>query len=56
MTRISDRIEPNEFQRLVAAIQEGSEREIERAVQAIAKAVKRNPPTSRKPAKESKHG
>ena len=50
MTRIRDRIEPNAFQRLIEAIQQGSERELEAAVTAIAKAVKRNPSTSRKPA------
>jgi hypothetical protein len=53
--KVTDRIPANDFQRLIAAIQQGSERELESAIRAIAKAVKRNPPTSRKPAKESKH-
>ena len=40
MTKIRDRIEPNEFQRLVKAIQEGSERELESAIRAIASTIR----------------
>jgi hypothetical protein len=46
--KVTDRIPSNDFQRLIAAIQEGSEREIERAVVTIARAV--GSTTRRKPA------
>ena len=49
MTRVTERVPPHDFSALVRAIQEGSEREIERAVVTIARTIKQTKP-SRKPA------
>jgi hypothetical protein len=47
VTRVRDRIPSNDFQRLIESINSDSERELESAVLAIAKAVKRKPSTRR---------
>jgi hypothetical protein len=52
MTRIRDRVPPNDFQRLIAAISRVAEPEIERVVETIGRAVKPKPTTRRKPARK----
>jgi hypothetical protein len=50
VTRIRDRIAPNDFQALIAAVQSMDDKRIEDETVRIARAIKRTPSTSRKPA------
>jgi hypothetical protein len=48
VTRIRDKIEPNAFQQLIAAVQSSDERRIEQETERIARAVLKSTTTCRK--------